>query len=90
MDMSRFVQILVSKLCRSPLGLYAVTGCDSFSAFSGKGKVKAWKLVKQSESFETLFQEIDIEWNLADERFAKLQEFSCKMYCCTTKTLLID
>ena len=27
-----------------------------------------------------------MEWNLTDERFAKLQEFTCKMYSSGTKT----
>ena len=67
-------------------GLHAFTGCDSVSAFSGKGKVTALKLVKQSKSFQTLFQEIDMEWTLTDDRFAKLQEFTYKMYSSTTRT----
>ena len=78
--------MLGSELCRNLPGLHAFTGCDSVSAFSGKGKVTALKLVKQSRSFQTLFQEIGIEWNLTDERFAKLQEFTCKMYSATAKT----
>ena len=44
------------------------------------------KLVKQNKSFQTLFQEISMEWNLTDERFANLQEFNCKMYSSATKT----
>ena len=27
-----------------------------------------------------------MEWNLTDERFAKLQEFTCKMYSSATNT----
>ena len=56
------------------------------SFFSGKGRVTALKLVKQSKSFQTLFQEIGIEWDLTDERFARLQQVTCKMYSSTTKT----
>ena len=43
MDMSRFVQILVSELCRSLPSLYAFTGCDSFSAFFGKEQGKRFE-----------------------------------------------
>lgn len=86
MDVSRIVRMLGSELCRSLPGLHAFTGCDSVSAFSGKGKVTALKLVKQNKSFQTLFQEIGMEWNLTDERFAKLQEFTCKMYSSATNT----
>ena len=56
------------------------------SSFSGKAKVTALKLVKQSKSFQTLFQEIGMDWDLTDERFARLQQFTCKMYSSTTKT----
>ena len=86
MDVSRIVRILGSELCTSLPGLHAFTDCDSVSAFSGKGKVTALKLVKQNKSFQTLFQEIDMEWNLTDKRFAKCQEFTCKMYSSATKT----
>ena len=78
--------MLGPELCRSLPGLNAFTGCDSVSAFSRKGKVTALKLVKQTKSFQTLFQEIGMEWNLTDERFAKFQEFTCKMYSSATKT----
>ena len=86
MAVSKIVRMLGSELCRSLPGLHAFTGCDSVSAFSGKGKVTALKLVKQNKSFQTLFQEIWMEWNLTDKRFAKLQEFICKMYSSVTKT----
>ena len=49
-DVSRIVRILGSELCRPLPGLHAFTGCDSVSAFSGKGKVTT------SKSFQTLFQ----------------------------------
>ena len=78
--------MLGSELCRSLPGIHAFTGCDSVSAFSGKGKVIALKLFKQTKSFQTLLQEIGIEWNLTDERFAKLQKFTCKMYSSVSKT----
>ena len=85
-DVSTVGRMLGSELCRSLPGLYAFTVCDSVSSFSGKGKVTALKLVKQSKSFQTLFQEIGMDWNLTDERFAKLQQFTCKMYSSTAKT----
>ena len=85
-DVLQAARMLGSELCRSLPGLHAFTGCDSVSAFSGKGKVTALKLVKQSKPSQTLFKEIGVEWNLTDDRFAKLQEFTCKMYSSTTMT----
>ena len=85
-DVSIVGRMLASELCRSLPGLHVFTGCNSVSFLSGKGKVIALNLVKQSKSFETLFQEIGMDWDLTDERFAKLQQFTCKMYRSTTKT----
>ena len=80
--------MLGSELCRSLPGLRAFTGCHSVSAFSGKGKVTTSKLVNKTSHFKPYFrQEIGIEWNLTDERFAELEEFTCgKMYSSATKT----
>ena len=78
--------MLGSELCRSLPGLNAFTDCDSVSSFSGKGKVTALKFVKKRQEFQTLFQEISVDWDLTDERFAKLQQLTCKMYSSTTKT----
>ena len=78
--------MLGSKLSGSFPGLHGFTGSDSAIAFSGKGKVSALKLSKQSKSFQILFQEIGMEWNLIDEIFSKLQEFTSKMYNSETKT----
>ena len=56
-DVSRIVLMLGSKRVDLSLpGLHAFTGCDSVSAFSGKGKETTSKLVKQNKSFQTLFQ----------------------------------
>ena len=82
-DVSRVARMLGSELCRSLPGLHALTGCDSVSFFLGKSNITALKLVKQTKSFQTLFQEIGMHWNLTDGQFAKLHEFTCKM-CSTT------
>lgn len=41
-------------------GLHAVTGCDTVSAFSGKGKVKNLKLVLQNESYQETLAELGL------------------------------
>ena len=41
-------------------GLHAVTGCDTVSAFSGKGKVKVLKLVLQDESYQEILSELGL------------------------------
>ena len=48
----------VASQCLS--GLHAIMGCDTVSAFSGKGKVKALKLVLQNESYQEIFSELGL------------------------------
>jgi hypothetical protein len=42
-------------------GLHAYTGCDTVSAFGGKGKLKAWKLVQQNEDYQQTLSELGNE-----------------------------
>ena len=56
-EKSRIVHIMkaisdaiVPMASKSLPGLHVYTGCDTVSAFGGKGKLKAWKLVQQTLS----------------------------------------
>ena len=69
-----------SRICKCLPGLHAFTGCDSVSAFSGKGKLTALKLVKRRPAYQELFQQLGVEWELSNELFVRLQEFTCVMY----------
>ena len=69
-----------SRICKCLPGLHAFTGCDSVSAFSGKGKLTALKLVKRRPAYQELFQQLGVEWELSNELFVRLQEFTCLMY----------
>lgn len=79
-DVSKVVQVVGGQVCRALPGFHAFTGCDSVSAFFGQGKVKALKLLSQNRSFVNLFQEIGMYWQLEEELFEKIQEFTCTMY----------
>lgn len=43
-------------------GLHCFTGCDTFSAFEGKGKKKAFKAVKENRKFTETFQNLGKDW----------------------------
>ncbi|KAK5645586.1 hypothetical protein RI129_006886 [Pyrocoelia pectoralis] len=62
------------------VGLHAYTGCDTVSAFSGKGKVTPFNLVFGNEKFISLFSKIGVDVNLSDDLFKSLQEFTCQLY----------
>ena len=67
-------------MCRSLVGLHSFTGCDSTSAFAGKGKLSALKLLRRNQLYSDLFSELGVEWSVSSELFQKLQEFVCVWY----------
>ena len=62
------------------LGVYAYTGCDTVGAFSGKGKIKAIKLMSKNRDYVELFSSLGSSWNLTEEHISKLEEFTCHFY----------
>ena len=61
-------------------GLRAFTGCDTVSTFTGKGKVKALKLVKKNNDFLRLFLVIGNEWTFPDKLYSQAKCFICHFY----------
>ena len=60
-DISTVVQRFGSGLCKSLLGLHAFTGCDSVSAFAGKGKTAGLQIIKRSRDFQHVFLQLGME-----------------------------
>ena len=59
----------IDELCDALVGLHAFTGCDSVSAFAGKGKSKSIKLLLSSEKYIDLFKGFGKEYLVTnDER----------------------
>ena len=65
--------------------MHAYTGCDSVSAFAGRGKLRALKLLKDVH-FQEIFCELGQSWELSTDVFKKLQVFTCKLYSASTTT----
>ena len=61
------------------IGLHAFTGCDSVSAFAGKGKIKAQKLLINSE-FVNLFSLLGTSWFVTEDMIDRLSEFVSCLY----------
>lgn len=80
------VHMFGKDLCECLPGLHAFTGCDSVSSFAGKGKIAPLKMVKKYKKFQTLFKHLGMEWQLTDEDFTLLQEFTCLLYSATSGT----
>ena len=85
-EVSRIVESVATTVCRSLLGFHAFSGCDTVSAFAGRGKVVGYRIVTRNVEFQEMFQQLGMEWNLSDDLHHSLQKFTCTMYCSTPGT----
>ncbi|CAM4730908.1 unnamed protein product [Leuciscus chuanchicus] len=53
--------------CRALIGLHAYTGCDTVSAFAGKGKTRALTLLMNNKETQDTFLKLGQEWDLSPE-----------------------
>jgi hypothetical protein len=70
--------------CSALIGMHAFTGCDSVSCFAGRGNVSPLKHIIQSEMWRKTMIQLGQAWELSDERFTKIQQFTCQMYASRT------
>ena len=59
---------------------HAFTGCDSVSAFAGKGKKRPFKLLMKSQDYIETSQMLGQSWNPDDDVIERLEKFTCHMY----------
>jgi len=55
--------------------MHAFTECDTVSAFAGRGKAKALKLLTSSKEHQDMFLLLDQEWDLSPDLSDKLEAF---------------
>ena len=60
--------------------MHSFTGCDTVSAFAGKGKTNALKLLTTSRNIQHMFFKLGEEWDLSPELMNKLEAFTCLLY----------
>ena len=61
------------------LGLYAFTGCDTVSCFSGKGKVSALRLLTSDRHKDTLKCQSS-NWEVSPQFLKSLESLTCSLY----------
>ena len=67
--------------CQAILGLHILTGCDSISAFKGKGKTNPLGLMLESEAFCSAFIALSCGWQVPDHILPVVEKFVCTLYC---------
>lgn len=84
-DITKIKSSVGDEICESLIGLHAFTGCDSVSAFAGKGKITALKKLKYIES-KKAFSKLGSEWTLSNEIIKGLEQFTCALYSSNLST----
>lgn len=80
LDIQAIHTTLGDDFSKSLIGLHCFTGCDSVSAFYGKGKKKAFNLLLKDKSLCIAFKELGEQFELKTEMMALLEKFVCNLY----------
>ena len=80
LNLTHLARDLTPQFCSALLSVHAFTGCDSTSAFKGKGKVKALKLLQQRLKFVPVFESLGESWSVTEQQLDELEEFVCLLY----------
>ena len=68
------------QLMKSLIGFHSFTGCDTISAFAGKGKVKPLKLMVNNLKYLEAFSKLGEQQTIDDDLMNSLLAFVCHMY----------
>ena len=60
--------------------MHAYTGCDTVSAFAGKWKASALKILTSNKESQDTFRMLGQEWDLSPDLMDKLEAFTCLLY----------
>ena len=85
-DIKKVATTLGPDVCRALIGMHAYTGCDTVSAFAGKGKAKALKLLTKRKLEQATFLQLGEEWDLSPELMDRLEAFTCQLYAPKAQT----
>ena len=79
-DMTELAHRYTQQHCTALMALHAFTGCDSTSAFKGIGKIKPIKTLQKMPKFELVLAQLGDSWEVSDDLFTGLEEFTCAVY----------
>ena len=72
--------ILKQEICKALIGLHALTGCDTVSAFAAKGKWRPLQMIAKNQTFVATVKDIGKECSLTDETFKGTEESVYNLY----------
>ena len=72
--------VAITGFMKALIGVHAITGCDTVSAFSGRGKWKAVQLVQRNTAYVRAMSAIGEEWEVSEETFKQAEGLVCQLY----------
>ena len=79
-DITKLMNAIGKDMCQALLGMHAFTGCDTVSAFFGKGKAKALRIVQTDNRYRETFKQLGKEWVISENTLKQLESFTCVLY----------
>ena len=60
--------------CEALMGLHALTGCDTVSAFSSKGKLRPMQMIVKNLAYVKAMKNIGKEWIVSEDMFSATEK----------------
>ncbi|XP_049332864.1 uncharacterized protein LOC111197609 isoform X2 [Astyanax mexicanus] len=79
-DIAKVSSALDTSVCSALIGIHTFSGCDSTSAFQGKGKRKTFSVASEKEEYLTAFTNLGSSFNLDQSTFEVLCKYVCHLY----------
>ncbi|KAG1659185.1 hypothetical protein GQR58_022660 [Nymphon striatum] len=79
-DITKVFNALGYELSQALVSFHAFTGCDTTSAFGGRGKLGPLKLLKSSQEHMNTFNTLGQDWTLLPQVYENIEKFTCLMY----------
>lgn len=79
-DVSVIARKLGKPFCQALPGFHALTGCDTTSAFCGKGKAAAFQLVMSSDAYQNTLQTLGSAFAPTDQLLSACERLVCAIY----------
>ena len=90
LDIGKLARAIGKSICNAVVGLHAFTGCDTVSAFAGRGKLGAFKQMKASTTYQEAFSQLGQSLDVSADLFQKLQEITCHIYVSSAHTSSVN
>ena len=90
LDITKLRHALGGDTCEALIGMHAFTGCDTVSAFAGRGKLTTLKKMVSDETYQQAFNSLGTSWEVSQELFQQIQAITCRMYLSSTNTTEVN